>query len=241
MKENPNRARISAFTLIELLVVIAIIAILAAMLLPALAKAKKKAMQTSCLNNMKQIGLAIKMYINDQNDYLPGPVFVNQKSGYDSTISHYLPIYLWNYLGLRDPSVPLLQGGPNRTVANPIFTCPALMATPVKLASTTPGERTNFRVNGSDVFPPTASKAFGYPANASPPQPPNDPLRESVVVTATNISSFYTLRDVDEKIDGTTVPPDWHGDIPTDPVHGRVRNWMFLDWHVEGTIRTNFY
>ena len=65
-ESNPERPfRFRAFTLIELLVVIAIIAILASLLLPALSKAKAKAQETRCLNNLKQLGLATLMYADD--------------------------------------------------------------------------------------------------------------------------------------------------------------------------------
>ena len=77
---QPSRHRKSrlGFTLIELLVVIAIIALLAALLLPALAKAKEKGRQTSCINNVRQQTLAVLLYADEHNDTLPPTAYLDR-------------------------------------------------------------------------------------------------------------------------------------------------------------------
>jgi prepilin-type N-terminal cleavage/methylation domain-containing protein/prepilin-type processing-associated H-X9-DG protein len=103
-KQSPGTG--PAFTLIELLVVIAIIAILAALLLPALSGAKARAKATACKNNLRQLGIAMRSYV-DENKQFPGASYI----GHDQGVDNY---YVW-------PSRLLQQVGNSRAV----FLCPS--------------------------------------------------------------------------------------------------------------------
>ena len=143
--------KVRLFTLIELLVVIAIIAILAAMLLPALAKARAKARETSCKANMKQLGLGQTMYSDDNNGFY---TFAGNGSGvsWDDLLSGYVGSDLDNAEKQESPltSIDIPE--------NNVFSCPSDSTTP---NNTDAALRTYVMTSGDGYDQP----AFGGVAN----------------------------------------------------------------------------
>lgn len=207
------------FTLIELLVVIAVIAILAGILLPVLSRAKQKAYQTTCLSNLKQIGVAIDNYANDRDDFLPGPLVAGARASYDITSSQELIFHIAPYLGLPEPRP--------KTVVAKIFVCPGYAKKAPDLVSLV-GRKVYLLNDDIDPDPAVRTPPFGYPL-----APTADPLRMAALEARLGSSDLFAITDVDQALPSLNPGISWWSDLPNGPVHGRVRNRLFFDWHVE--------
>jgi prepilin-type N-terminal cleavage/methylation domain-containing protein len=207
------------FTLIELLVVVAVIGILAGIILPALASARQKAIRTTCLSNLKQIGLAINLYADDNEQTLPGPCFSGARASYDRNSSTELIWYIAEGLGAPAPSP--------QTVVADIFVCPGYRREAPNLTSLF--GRKCYLLNDNISVLPEFKPPFGYPAQGGAPAV--QPLKITSLETARSPSEIWAITDVD-KVNVPNPQVSWWSDLPYKPVHGEFRNELFFDWHV---------
>ena len=238
VQKHPSsfRPRRGAFTLIELLVGIAIIAILAAMLLPALAAAKEKGRRTSCLNNLRQIGLAITLYADD-GDVLPGPVLRGVRHPVANPSALYLSNSNWlgSYLGTSTNKTP--------------WSCPSNAQAMEAPTPTLGAARLSFVLNnrGAATTASTPPLLFGDPNSA----PIVQPKRLSQLISSTNgptivqmsPTEIWMISDIDginynQATTGAGATLYLPNSVP--PPHSNGRNFNFFDGHSEYRKIANF-
>ena len=242
MKQPGSASRRAGFTLIELLVVIAIIAVLAAMLLPALAAAKRKAYNINCTSNLKQVGAAIAMFTGDHNDLLPNGeigvaanrgLSVSQRSAYWNGMPNandWMTISLQPYVG--GPAFSTTASVPAVTNVMNIFFCPAN----AKYSKpTNPAFYSYDLVDGKpgagQGYCGLTTRPFGYNGAAGTGGQVPEKMTAIMSNRGRGLTDIWAMVDSD-LLGDTGSGAAQGGNLAPVPAHGSTRNYLWFDWHV---------
>jgi prepilin-type N-terminal cleavage/methylation domain-containing protein/prepilin-type processing-associated H-X9-DG protein len=234
---NLNKVQNSGFTLIELLVVIAIIAILAAMLLPALSKAREKARTINCASNMKQLGLCYQMYCGDNGDELPPNASTSGMATSDNGHS-------WiDGDAQTDPVPDLIKLGVlwRYNTSASIYACPAN-----KFVVAWTGSRFNGQFVQAGQYPQTRTCAINFALNGQvPPYTPGATFQGVTPITKITMipsppgsSGMIVFADVNENVVGDgcfpiyKAPSNAWWKLPGTR-HNKSATFSFADGHAE--------
>jgi len=222
----------AGFTLIELLVVVAIIAILAALLLPALNAAREKAYAAQCMSNLKQLGTTMRIYWNDNDDYLLAS--------------------WWGDVGVSRPSYPEMLYNENYVKNQEALRCPKFGTKAMDRRAYCYPSRGSM---GEGYYTGTSGGSglflfvFDYPANGNWPNKmattryrAKDVRRPERLIFSmcgtlagnTNIGNYqYTFSSVGSNGTSYYSPGSYYGRAPAVPTHRGGTNFLFYDGHVE--------
>lgn len=212
--------------MVELLVAIAIIAILASLLLTALSMAKEKSYRTQCINNFKQLAIAIQLYADDHGEQLPGPVWQGFYENYDNQDYKRLSYYIATYMALPAPQLT--------PQAAPLARCPSAARHWTSASSSTPPMSLQMplsyiaSVAVTNINSGVVTRPFGYPYSSPPFNGTNEAPKRLREISDPSLS--WALTDADQQ--NAVSLAAYYRFLPTSPCHGAIRDQLFFDWHV---------